>query len=145
MKAAFLALYPAGSATSRFVAPPGSAGWGRAVKPDFVLPDGRWIDFKLHVSYRESHDVAWRPSALYASVRKYVDHPANQHQTLSIVYRHIHGSLDDVHFPILRGRAVLLADSTDFQRRITLVPVERLLPRIRASTAGWVADALRTL
>ena len=53
MKRALLVLCPDGSATSRFVAPPGCGGYRRAVIPDFVLPDGGWLDFKLRVSFRD--------------------------------------------------------------------------------------------
>lgn len=60
-KRAFKVLYPMGSDRNWFKAKPGAECYMRAVKPDFVLPDGRWIDFKLHVSYRDREHVAWQP------------------------------------------------------------------------------------
>ena len=109
---------------------PGDDCYRGGVKPDFVLPDGRWIDFKLRVSFREKQDVPWRPSALYSSLRKYIDHRANQPASLIIVYRHLHGSLGDVDFPIRRGAKLLIRDKAEFQRRIILVDVQKLLPRL---------------
>ncbi len=143
--AAFRALYPEGLAKETFYAPHGSGAYARGVEPDFVLPDGRWIDFKLGVSYRESHDVAWRPSALYSSLRKYIDHPANRHGTLNIVYCHLYGTLRDVRFPISRGRKALVRDAAEFRRRVILVPIEKLFARIQVSSARWVVDEIKRL
>ena len=144
MKRALHVLYPAGSADNRFVAPPGS-GYRGAVMPDFVLPDGRWIDFKLHVSYREKHDVPWRPSALYASLRKYLDHPANPGGSLIVVYRHLHGDLDEVVFPIRRGPTVLVADAEEFSRRVVLVDAVRAIARLAGTPSSWILDRVRSL
>jgi hypothetical protein len=141
---AFKALYPQGSADNHFP-PAGPRGYQRIAKPDFVLPDGRWIDFKLYVSYRETSDVPWRPSALYASLRKYLDHSANSHGTLGIVYRHLRGSLSDVRFPVTRGVQMLVADEAEFRRRVVLVDVARLFERIQQSSAAWVLEGLRKL
>lgn len=53
-------LDPRGSGRNHLVARPGAAGYRRGVKPDFILgstSDGRWVDVKLHVSYREKRGV----------------------------------------------------------------------------------------
>jgi hypothetical protein len=144
LKAAFTGLYPAGSARNSFP-PRGARGYQRVAKPDFVLPDGRWLDFKLHVSYREKSDVPWRPSALYSSLRKYLDHSANVRGTLGIVYRHLHGSLSDVSFPITRGEQVLVKDAADFEKRVVLVDVEKFFKRIKSTNAAWVVENVRHL
>ena len=123
-------LHPGGCAKNYFKSGAGADAYRGGVKPDFVLPDGRWIDFKLRVSFREKNDVPWRPSALYSSLRKYIDHPANPNQSLIIVYRHLHGSISDVVFPIRRGEKVLLATPGEFERRLAFVDVRRLLPRL---------------
>lgn len=144
LKRTFLALYPQGSARKSFVSAPGEDSYHGGVKPDFVLPDGRWIDFKLRVSFREKQDVPWRPSALYSSLRKYVDHPANRHASLIIVYRHLHGTLEDVEFPIKRGAKILIQDASEFSRRIILVDVVKLLPRLhKAQLEGLAQEIMR--
>jgi hypothetical protein len=145
LKRAFLALYPQGSAQSHFVSTPGADGYHRGVKPDFVLPDGRWIDFKLRVSFREKQDVPWRPSALYSSLRKYIDHPANRHASLIIVYRHLHGTPEDVEFPIKRGAKILIRDAAEFRQRIILVDVMKLLPRLRKAQLDGIAQEIMRL
>lgn len=38
-----------------------------------------------------------------------------------------------------------MADPAEIQRRVVLVAVDRLLPRIRNSSAPWIADELRAL
>jgi hypothetical protein len=87
-KKAFKILYLEGSEINYFKAKSNDDCYQKAVKPDFILPDNTWIDFKLHVSYRESHHVAWRPSALYSSLRKYLDHSANKANHLTIERSH---------------------------------------------------------
>lgn len=147
LKYAFTALFPGGSARNRFFATPGADCYRRSVMPDFVMPDGRWVDFKLHVSYREKHDgPLWKPSALYASLRKYIDHTANRHGVLVVVYGHLHGSLADVVFPVTRGRKVLLRDADDFAHRVKLVNVRQALSGIqRRPDLAWVLDAVSRL
>lgn len=140
-----LHLHPGGSAHNHFRASANATCYHGGVKPDFVLPDGRWLDFKYRVSFREKHDVPWRPSALYSSLRKYIDHEANEHGSLIIVYRHLHGSIQDIQWPITRGRTVLLHDAEEFQRRIQLVDIERVLKRIEGTQASWLATAIRKL
>lgn len=137
---------PRGSGRNHLVARRGAGGYQRGVRPDFILSDGRWVDFKLHVSYREKRgDVAWRPSALYTSLRKYIDHPENQRGTLTIIYRHLHGSIRDVEFPVLRGRTVLIADEAEFARKVFFVDVERVLQRLDGTPMSWIAERVRHL
>lgn len=140
-----LHLHPTGSARNCFRAGVNAPCYRGGVKPDFVLPDGRWLDFKYRVSFREKHDVPWRPSALYSSLRKYIDHEANEHRSLIIVYRHLHGSMDDMQWPITRGQTVLLRDAEEFQRRVQLVDIQRVLKRIEGTHVAWLADAIRRL
>ena len=113
--------------------------------PDFVLPDGRWVEFKLHIGFREHRTVAWRPQTLLASLRKYIDHPANPNRSLIIVYRHIHGAESDLAFPLHRGSKVLLHDVREFRNRIRLVDVMRLRDRLERGGMGWVLDRVAKL
>lgn len=82
MKCAFQILFAGGSANNYFTARSIDDCYSKPVKPDFILPDNTWIDFKLRLSYRESHNCAWQPSALYSSLRKYVDHVSNKKRNL---------------------------------------------------------------
>ncbi len=144
-KLLFKVLFPAGTTRNTFYASPGASCYRGGVKPDFVMPDGRWIDFKLRVSYREKQDVAWRPSALYSSLRKYLDHERNQHHTLTIIYKTLHGSLRDVVLPITRGSKVLVNDVAEFEQRVRFVPVSRLYPKLRGTKHAWIEDSIERL
>lgn len=144
-KLMFKVLFPAGSTRNTFYASQGANCYRGGVKPDFVMPDGRWIDFKLRVSYREKTDVAWRPSALYTSLRKYLDHEANRHQTLTIIHKTLHGSVHDVILPITRGSKVLVRDMAEFERRVVFVPVSRLYPKLRQTKYAWIEEAIERL
>ncbi|MBI5545829.1 MAG: hypothetical protein HY901_18220 [Deltaproteobacteria bacterium] len=145
LKDAFTAIFPGGSSTGTFYAPRGRGFYEKGVQPDFVMPDGRWVDFKLHVSYREKTDVAWKPSALYTSLRKYIDHPDNKPGGLVIVYRHRHGAIADVVFPITRGRKALVRDAADFGRLINLVDVRVVYPKMKAAGLERMIEAIERL
>lgn len=145
MKYSFKILYPDGSSVNYFKARPADPCYSKAVKPDYVIDGKKWIDFKLTLSYREKRDVAWRPSALYASLRKYVDHVANPSQNLIIVYGRIYGNIDDINFPILRGEKVLISDKNEFQDRIKLVPAMKILDKFRGTEHQWIIDKVSNL
>lgn len=139
-------LHPCGTARNHFRASAGDDAYPRGVKPDFVMSDGRWVDFKLHVSFREkAKDVPWRPSALYSSLRKYIDHPANTRGTLTIIYGRLHGSPRDVAYPVSRGRKVLIASPEAFEAKVKLVDVERLLVRLGPRDTELLAERVRAL
>lgn len=117
----------------------------KGVKPDFVIPGRGWIDFKLHVSYRESFNVAWKPSPLYASLRKYVDHVANNEKKLVIVYGMLSGTMADVQFPIKRGAKVLIEDRSDFASKIILVCAQDVLVKLNNTDNSWIVDSVKRL
>src|SRR5450759_2369938 len=121
MKYAFGILFPSGAKYNYFIAKPTDDCYQKAVKPDYVIPDKAWIDFKLGISYKESHDVAWKPSALYASIRKYIDHVDNLTKNLTIRYGSLHGNIKDVQFPITRGRKILIQNDVQFKNMIALI------------------------
>jgi hypothetical protein len=142
-KRGFSTLFPDGRSDQKFRSQQG--GYRRAVKPDFVLPDGRWIDFKYRVSYSERRSVAWKPSALYSSLRKYIDHPRNPTGSLIVIYGHLYGDIDDVEFPVRRGSKILLRDASEFEDRVHLVDVRRVYDRFRRAEAAWICEALDRL
>lgn len=109
------------------------------------MPDGRWVDFKLRVSFREKQDVPWRPSALYSSLRKYIDHEANALRTLTIVYGRLYGTINDVLFPISRGRKVLIRDAAEFHDRIKLVSIRTALRQLRGTSTEWVLTRIEQI
>ncbi|KAB2928087.1 MAG: hypothetical protein F9K24_22225 [Leptonema illini] len=127
MKQAFKILDERGKVANVFYGKGQGDYYRRGVQPDFISCDGYWIDFKLTVSYREKSDVPWRPSSLYTSLRKYIDHPENQHAMLDIVYGGLFGRIEDVVFPILRGRKILLASASEFQHRIRFIPAREAI------------------
>ena len=138
-------LFPTGSAWRSFRAPPNARCYRKGVKPDFVMPDGRWVDFKFRVSYRESDGPAWKPSALYSSLRKYIDHIDNEPKTLTIVYKHMHGATADVEFPITRGTTILIPDAREFAERIQFVDVRRIYPSLRKAGLDSLAASIEAL
>ncbi|MEW5741715.1 MAG: hypothetical protein AB1938_22540 [Myxococcota bacterium] len=139
-------LDPQGSARNHFRASPSDDAYQRGVKPDFVMSDGRWVDFKLHVSLRDkAFHVPWRPSALYSSLRKYLDHPANKRGTLTIIYGRLHGSPHDVAYPVSRGRKVLIASPEEFEAKVKMVDVERLLVRLGERDTEQLGERIRGL
>lgn len=109
------------------------------------MPDGKWIDFKFRVSYIEKEDVPWRPSSLYSSLRKYVDHVDNRRQDLVIVYKHIHGSIKDVDLPIKRGTKVLIDTEGEFAKKIQLVDVRRIYPKLRNTKYEWIISEIESI
>lgn len=109
------------------------------------MPDGCWVDFKFKVSLREKQDVPWRPSALYASLRKYIDHEANPQRTLTIVYGRMYGTIEDVKFPIDRGGKILIRDAAEFQTRVRFVSIEIALRKLRGTSSEWILDRIRQL
>ena len=139
MKRAFTVLYPHGSSINNFKAKPGDNCYSKVVKPDYIVGD-KWVDFKLSVSYREKRDVAWRPSALYASLRKYLDHADNHAKQLVIVYGNLFGTIDDVKFPILRGGKILIHGKDEFVRRIKLIPASKVLTKLKGTRDQWIAE-----
>jgi hypothetical protein len=145
MKYAFKILYPTGSSQNYFKARSCDDCYQKAVKPDYVIPGRAWIDFKLKVSFRETHDVAWKPSALYASVRKYVDHVDNSSKKLTIVFGKIYGNLGDVQFPILRGSKVLIKDEYHFKNTIALISALEILKKLETTKHKWIINKIRDL
>lgn len=139
MKRAFATMFPKGTCNNRFRATSTDNCYLKAVKPDFVLEDGHWVDFKFMVSYVEKRDVPWKPSALYTSLRKYIDHVANVKKRLIIVYGLRFGSKEMVNFPIVRGRKVLVADAAEFERVIKMVSASKALERLRGTPNEWIA------
>lgn len=142
MKFAFSKLFPGGSARNAFRACAADDCYQKIVKPDYVIDGTKWIDFKLKVSYREKSDVPWRPSALYASLRKYVDHVCNPTNSLIIVYGKLYGTVDDVVFPIKRGEKVLIRDREEFIEKVKLVSAQRVLEKLRGTEHDWVLRKL---
>ena len=142
MKTAFKIMFPDGSYGRRFKSEWNEGAYKKGVCPDFVLPDGRWIDFKLSVSFKESHNVAWRPSALYASLRKYIDHSSNPDKRLIIIYGKVFGSMKDVVFPICRGKKILIKDEIEFEKRIILIRADKAIERLRGTSHEWMLKKL---
>lgn len=140
MKYAFRILYPNGSSQNYFKAEPGDDCYLKAVKPDYVIPKRAWIDFKYRVSYEEKYDAPWRPSALYASLRKYIDHIDNPDKRLIILYGKLYGSIGQVKFPIMRGHKILIKNAAEFQARIKLVPALQVVEKLRGTEHQWVYD-----
>lgn len=89
--------------------------------------------------------MARRPSALYSSLRKYIDHEANTHGTLTIVYGRLFGTVEDVQFPITRGRNVLIRDARQLEERIRFVSVQTALRQLRGTPAGWILERIKAL
>lgn len=145
MKQAFQILYPNGYAKNYFKAKPTDNCYHKAVKPDYVIPNRAWVDFKLHVSFRESNNVAWRPSALYSSLRKYLDHVSNTTNKLLIVYGKLHGSLNDVHFPIMRGNKTLISDIQQFKDKVRFVHSLKAISKLNGNENGWIIEKIRQL
>ena len=145
MKDAFSVMFPEGRYGMIFKNPQGINGYRRGVSPDFVLPDGRWIDFKLTFSFREIPNVPWKPSALYSSLRKYIDHSANPDKKLIIVYGKIFGTTKDIKFPICRGKTVLLPNEDEFNNRIILISAIKAIERLKGTSSEWMTSKLRTL
>lgn len=145
MKQAFGILFPSGSSRNYFIAKPTDDCYQKAVKPDYVIPGKAWIDFKLKVSYIESHDVVWRPSALYTSVRKYIDHVGNLTNKLTIIYGSIYGKIEDVQFPISRGRKILIRDEVQFKKMIALIPALGLLKKLENTKHEWIINKIHDL
>lgn len=141
---AMFCLHPEGQPHARH-RPSGRSGYHRAVIPDFVLPDGRWIEFKYRMSLRDRRDVPWRPQTFYASLRKYLDHAANPTKSLIFVYGHLHGRVEDVDFPVCRGRTVLLRDATEFAQKVQLVDVRRLFDRVERRGGAEAVSELSSL
>jgi len=138
-------LYPGGKANAHFFASSEYDCYKKGVKPDFVLPDGRWIDFKMCASYRDKNSVPWKPSALYSSLRKYIDHPYNPTNSLIIVYLYLYGSMSDIEFPITRGSKVLIRDEKEFTNKITFVNVRDIYIRIENAGGKRVVEAIKKL
>jgi len=136
MKRALKILDPKGKVNPAILPTSFSEGYNNIVKPDYVLSNQTWIDFKLHVSYREKYAMAWKPSALYSSLRKYIDHSANTKQRLVIIYGKLHGTEKEIIFPIKRGRKILVNDLTDFRRRVILVSADRVVRKLGPSEAS---------
>lgn len=145
MKYAFSKIIPEGSSKVVFQARAFDDCYKKAVKPDYVIDGKKWVDFKLKVSYREKSDVPWRPSALYASLRKYLDHVANPVNSLIIVYGKLYGTVDDVIFPIKRGGKVLIRDKNEFERKVKFVPAAKVLEKLRGTAEEWVIQKVASL
>ena len=145
MKEAFVSLFSEGSRNNYFKAAVNEDCYRNAVKPDFVIPGRAWIDFKLHVSYRESSDVAWRPSAMYTSLRKYIAHSANETKKLVIVYGQLWGTINDVQFPIMRGKKILVTDQSDFKQKVILVEARKALGKLEGSRHEAIIDKVSRL
>ncbi len=139
-----LCLHPEGQSHERY-RPSERSGYGRAVIPDFVLPDGRWMEFKYRMSLRDRRHAPWRPPTFYASLRKYLDHAANPTKSLIFVYGHLHGRVEDVDFPVCRGRTVLLRDAAGFAEKVQLVDVRRLFDRVERHGGAEVVRELSSL
>lgn len=145
MKFAFSKLFPEGSSKNLFRASFSDGCYQKAVKPDYVINGAKWVDFKLRVSYREKSDVPWRPSALYASLRKYIDHVSNPTNSLIIVYGKLYGTIDDVVFPVKRGGKVLILDKNEFTRKVNLVPAAKVLAKLERTEYAWVIQKVAAL
>lgn len=138
-------LYPNGTAQNYFKAQAADDCYQKAVKPDYILPGRAWIDFKFRVSYRESKNIAWKPSALYSSLRKYIDHSSNSTKRLIIVYGKLHGTINDVQFPIKRGAKILLHDKSEFDDRVQFVFALKAIDKLKGSNDDWIYDKVSTL
>ncbi len=145
MKLGFSRLYPQGSSHGAYRSPNRPGAYVRTVRPDYVVPGMEWIDFKLYVSFKEKKDVPWRPSALYTSLRKYLDHPDNPSKTLKIIYGFLYGELENVRFPIFRGKTMLIRDSFEFQQRIHFQSAEAALAPLSKSPDYWILKEVRAL
>jgi len=145
MKHIFTTLFPNGSSRNYFKATPTDNCYQKAVKPDFVIDNTKWIDFKLHVSYREKFDQPWRPSALYASLRKYVDHVHNPLKKLIIVYGKCYWTVDDVDFPVSRGNKVLVHNKSDFLEKVKLVAATKVTEKLIGTPDEWAIRKLHDI